>query len=349
VSGWEQPPPSPDGSERRSYWGQATAPDPLGPGQLIRVAWRLYRSAPRRFLLVAAVPAGIQALLALPGFTVALGFVQAMFDVLADYFERVATNPEAYRYADSRVIQAELEAQLRAVLVPGTDLEVWSAVGGGLAMVVGLIGTAAMTATALASAAGRPIPAVFAFRLVAARAGLVKPIVALGIGWVVVSWLPAFLQTSGEFQTWAGAPGSPRSVLLASILGVLGLVVVVGIVVLAVRWALFIPAVLVEALGVGPGLARAAQLTRGIRARLGLAMIGVILLFAIGVGIGATVVGVAVGLAAGSVAAGFAAYLVAGIVGNMLAAPMVPAMLALAYRERTRETGQGALPDATFG
>lgn len=347
MSGWEQPSPSEGGPRPQTYWGQAGATDPLGPGQLIRGAWRLYRSAPRRFLVVAAVPALIQALLTVPSITTAFRFVQAMIDVLAEYIERVAANPEAYRNVDPQVLQAELEAQLQAALVPGTDLLGWSAVGGGLALVVSLIGTAALTATALASAAGRPIPATFAFRLIAARAGLVKPIVVLGISWVVVAWLPALLEASPGFETWAGAPGSPRSALIASLLSVAALLLVVAIVVLAVRWALYVPAVLVEALGVGPGLARAAQLTRGIRIRLGLAMAGVILLFAIGVGIASIVAGFGLGIAVGSVPAGFAAYIAIGILGNVLAAPMVPAMLALAYRERTREA-RPATTEATF-
>jgi hypothetical protein len=321
----------------------------MGPGQLIRGAWRLYRSAPRPFLLVATVPAVIQMLLTLPSLVLALDFVRAMFEVMSDYFERVAANPEAFRAADSRILQAELEAQLRAVMIPGPDLLLWSALAGGLALMVGLVSTAAMTATALASAARRPIPAAFAFRLVAARAGLVIAILALGIGWVAVSSLPQLLQTSAEFQSWAGAPSSPRSALIASLLSVAALVVVVVIVVFAVRWALFIPAVLVESLGIGHGLARAAQLTRGIRVRLALATAGVILLLAIAIGIVAVVTGFAVGIAFGSVDAGFGAYIVAGLIGNALGAPMVPAMFALAYRERTREPERPGAPQTPVG
>jgi hypothetical protein len=346
VSGWEQPPEG--GPRPATYWAQSQAPDPLSPGQLIRAGWRLYRSAPRRFLVIAAIPAVLQALVAVPSLAAALNLTEAMFRVLGEYIERVAANPEAYRNADPSVLQAELEAQLRLVLVPGPDVLAWSAIGGGLAMVVGLVGTAAMTATALASAAGRPIPATFAFRLVAARAGLVKPIAVLGISWVIVAWLPMVLQSSSDLQTWAGAPGSPRSVLIGSLLGVLGLIVVVGIVFLAVRWALYIPAVLVEAIGVGPGLARAARLTHGIRIRLGVAMIGLVLLIAIGVGIAAVVIGFALGLATLSVPVGFAGYLAAGLVGNLLAAPLVPAMLALAYRERTRAGDQPTTAEATL-
>lgn len=348
MSGWEQP-SSGDVPQPSSYWAQSTAPDPLGAGQLIRGAWRLYRSARRRFLLVAAVPALIQVILSLPSLAIGLDLVRSMFEVLVDYLERVAANPEAYRDGGSLVFQAELEAQLRAVLVPDSNLLMWSALAGGLAVAIGLVGTAAMTSTALASAAGRPIPTAFAFRLVAAKAGLVKPILAIGIGWVVVSWLPLLLQTSSDFQTWAGAPGSPRSTLIASLLSVLALVVFVGIVFLAVRWALYIPAVLVEALGVGPGLARSAQLSRGIRVRLGLAMAGLIILLAIAIGIVALVLGFAVGIGTGSVEAGFIAYVVADLVGNVLAAPLVPAVLALAYRERTREPGPASATDPAPG
>jgi hypothetical protein len=339
VSGWEQP-SGPNGGSPHTYWGRAQAPDPLSPGQLIRAAWRLYRSAPRRFLVVAAIPILIQMLLAVPSLAQTFGLVEAMVGVLADYLERVTANPELYRNADPDLLQAELEAELRLVVVPGSDIQVWSVIAAGLAMVVGLIGTAAMTATALASAAGRPIPAAFAFRLIAARRGLVLPIGILGISWVAVTWLPVLLQSSADFQTWAGVPGSPRSVLIASLLGVLGLILLVAVAIVAVRWALYIPAVLVEAVGVGSGLERAAQLSRGIRMRLAVAMFGLIGLLAIGVGVVAVVSGFAVGIATDSIPAGFGAYVATGLVGNVVAAPMVPTILAVAYRERTRNGDQ---------
>ena len=336
MSGWEHH-PTPEGPPSHSHWAQTAARDPLGPGELIRGAWRLYRSAPRRFLLVAAAPGLIQVLLTLPSLLLAFDFVRIMVDVFGDYLARVAANPEAYRNADSTVFQAELEAQLRTVLVPDSNTLLWSALAGGVAMVVGLVGTAALTATALAAASGRPIPAAFAFRMVAARAGLVKPILALGIGYLIVSLFPLLLQSSAEFQTWAGAPGSPRSTLIASLLSVLALVVTVAIVVLAVRWALFVPAVLVEDLGVGPGLARAARLSHGIRGRLALAIVGAIILVAIVVGVVAIGVGVVVGLAASSVELGFVAYVAAGAIGNACGAPILPAMFALAFRERAKD------------
>jgi len=333
VSGWQHPTP-PDEPAPRSYWSQPGT-DPFGPGQLIRKGWRLYRSAPRRLVIVAAISGLLQNLVALPSLVWAAAMTRAMFDVMADYFERVLANPEAYRYADQPALQAELENRLRSALVPLPDYSAWTVIGAGLGGAIGLIGTAALTAIALSIAARRPIPVAFAFRLVAARAGLVKPIVALGLGWSAVSWLSTAIQASPDVHAWAGVAGSPRSVLVGSLLSVVAVVVAVGIVVLAVRWALFVPAVLVEALGVGPGLARAAQLTRGIRVRLGLAMAGILLLEAMLVAIAATVAGFAVGFALGSFDLGFATYVLVSVVTNALWAPWLPALFAVAYREKT--------------
>lgn len=351
MSGWDTrtppAPPAPEQGGRRSYWSQQA--DPIGPGRLIRRGWRLYRSAPSRFVLIAAVTGSLQTLLAIPSLVSAALFAQSMFDVISDYFGRVLANPEAYRYADQQALQAELEARLRDVQLPGTDLAALTTVGAGLGGAIGLIGIATLTAMALSVAAGRPIPVAFAFRLVAARAGLVKPIVALGLGWTAVSWLTFALQSSPDVAAWAGAAGSPRSVLIGSLLSVLAVVVVVGIVVLVIRWALFVPAVLVEALGVGRGLSRAAHLTRGIRVRLALAMAGVLILQALVVTVLATVVGFAVGLSVGSFALGLAAYLAVGLVVNLLWAPWLPAMLAVAYRDRTLPAEQTAEPTSARG
>ena len=345
MSGWDQG-DSARGPSPETYWSRAETPDPLGPGRLIRDAWRLVRANSRSFLFVAAVPAVLQLALTAPSLALGLDVLRAMVPVMADYIERAAASPGRYSYADSQLFQAELEQQLRTVLVPDATHVAWTAIAGGVAMVLGLVGTAALTATALANASGRPIPTTFAFRLVAARAGLVKPILTLGFGYVVVSWLPALLQTSADFQAWTGAPGSPRSTLIASLLSVLALVVVVAIIVFAVRWALFIPAVLVEALGVGPGLARAAELSRGIRIRLALAMTGLIVLVAIVVGLASLVAGLAVGLSARSIELGFLAYVAIGLVTNALTAGLLPAIVAVAYRARTRADERTAAASA---
>lgn len=349
MSGWERPtPPIPDNPAPRTYWSQQEA-DPLRAGQLIRRGWRLYRTAPRQFVAIAAITGSIQTLLTIPSLVSAVAFLQASFDVMADYFGRVLANPEAYRFADQQALQADMEARLRAIPLPGVDLSVLTVLGAGLSGAIGLIGVAALTAMGLSIAAGRPVPVPFAFRLVAARAGLVKPIVALGVGWAAVSWLSLVVSSSPEVQAWMGATGSPRSILIGSLLSVLALIVAVVFVVLAVRWALYVPAVLVEALGVEAGLARAAQLTSGIRIRIGLASVGILLLGALAIAVLGMAIGVAVGLAAGSVALGLAAYLVVTLVGNMLWAPWLPAMLAVIYRARTHPSEPSTGGDPVSG
>lgn len=342
MSDREQPaPPGPDGSPPRTFWAHPAEVDALGPGQLIRRAFRLYRATPRRFLLVAAGPELIRDLLGIPSIAITLAFVDGFVRVFRDYLAAATADPDAYR-ADPGALQAAFEAQLRTVLVPQPDLATLSAATGAAGVAVGLIGTAVLTAAALAAVAGRPVTLGSVFRQVAARGGLVGPIVAIGVGWLAVSWVPLPLQTSPEFQTWAGAPGSPRSLLLASLLSVLAVVVFVFVIVLAVRWALYIPVVVAESLGVGRGLGRAAQLSGGVRIRLGLAMAGILLMHALSVGVVAAIVGIAVGISAESVEVGVAAYFGASLLGNLLWAPLLPAMLALAYATRVGQPTPGA-------
>jgi hypothetical protein len=337
VSGWGEPPAAEEDPAPRSHWTRPETVDPLSARQLIRRAWRLYRSTPRRFLLVASGPELLRDLFAIPSFVLTGTLVQAMAGVLGDYFDEAIAHPGAYAGANSQAIQAELRAQLQAVMVPNGDLSFLAAVGSGIGAAIALVGASMVAAAALSTTAGRPISVAQTFRLVASRRGLVGPIVAIGIGWVVVSLLPLVVQSSGEFQSWAGTAGSPRSVLVGSLLSLLGVLVAVGAVILAVRWALFIPVVLVEGLGVGAGLRRAAQLSHGIRMRLFLAIAATFLLYGLSVEITAGAFGLALGLAAGSLTIGLVALLVAVIVGNLLWAPVLPALLVLAYRQRAQD------------
>lgn len=335
MSGWGPPPAADPETPGRTHWGEAAGGDPLAPGQLIRRALRLYRSTPRRLLLVAAVPELLRTLLAVPGLAATYAVMEALVGVISDSFERAMADPDAYGAAESLALEAELEATLQSLVVPAADVAAWSAAGVGLGVAVGLIGASAVTAAALRAAEGEPISIAGAFRLVVARAALLVPIVAIGLGWVLVSVLPIALENSPQFKAWTGPPESPRSVLIASLLAVAALVVGVAAVVLAVRWAVFIPVVLAEDVGVGRGLARSARLTHGLRIRLGLAMAGILLVQALSVGIVAAVSGFVVALGASSVAAGFAVYLVASVGGSLLWMPLLPAMLALVYRDRT--------------
>jgi hypothetical protein len=340
VSGWERPTP-PGDEPARTFWAQEPQRDALGPGQLIRGSLALYRATPRRFLVVAAVPELIRDLLAIPSFVIAFGFIEGLVSAFGDYLARTEANPAAFR-ADPWSFRAEFQDQIRAVLVPPPDLASLSAATGAVGVAVGLLGSSALTAMALAAARTQPITATESFRLVLARAALLKPIIALGIGWLAAAWLPPLLQTSPEFQAWAGAPGSPRSVLLGSLLSVFGVVIAVLIVVVAVRWALYMATVVAESVGVGAALARSAELSRGIRSRLALAMVGILLLHAISVGLVAAVVGITMGASTASVTIGFGAYLVTSLVGNLLWAPVLPTMLALAYHVRVDEAPAAA-------
>lgn len=344
MSGWEQPPPGREGSPRPTAWTEPTEVDPLGPGQLIRRSLRLYRATPRRFLLIAVGPELVRYLLGFPGIVIAVEFVERMVGIFRDYLDAAAADPEAFR-ANPALLEAEFEAQLRAVLVPEPDLANLSAVMSAGGVVVGLIGTSVLTAAALAAVAGGPISVGDVYRRVAARGSLIWPIVAIGLGWLVVSWVPLLLQGSPDFQAWAGEPGSPRSLRIASILSVLAVVVLVLVVVLAVRWALYIPAVIAESLGIGQSLERAAALSRTIRIRLGLTMVAILLAHSLSVGIVALVVGIAVGISAGSLGVGMAAYLASSLVGNLLWAPVLPGMLAVAYRTRADASIEGDASD----
>ncbi len=339
MSGWGPPPPVDPERSGRTHWSQPDDGNPLAPGQLVRGALRLYRSTPRRLLLVAALPELLRTLLAVPGLAATYAVMEAFVGVVSDYLERAMADPGAYGAAESLALRTELEAALQSLVVPAPDVAAWSAAGVGVGVAVGLIGAAALTAAALRAAAGGPISIAGAFRLVAARTSLLVPIAAIGLGWVLVSVLPIALESSPQFQAWTGPPESPRSVLIASLLAVAELVVGVAAVVLAVRWAVFIPAVLAEDIGVGRGLARSARLTHGLRIRLGLAMAGILLVQALTVGIVAAVGGFVVALAASSVAAGFAVYLVVSVGGSLLWTPLLPVMLALVYRDRAATVG----------
>jgi hypothetical protein len=118
------------------------------------------------------------------------------------------------------------------------------------------------------------------------------------------------------------------------LLGVGAIALAIAIIVLAIRWALYLPVVLAETTGVWPGLARAAELTHGVRIRLLVASAGIVILQGLSVFLVAAPVGVIVGVAARSVATGFVTYMAASIIGTLLWAPILPAMLANAYRAR---------------
>ena len=105
------------------------------------------------------------------------------------------------------------------------------------------------------------------------------PAVVVGATWAVISAAQAFVQPTGSVVM------SASQLAFYSVISLLILVVSVGAFVLVVTWSLGLPAILAEGLDLRRGLARGAELTRGIRFRLGLAFIVVWILQGLTVGV----------------------------------------------------------------
>lgn len=289
----------------------------LSTGQLVRASWRLYRSAAGRLLTVAAVPAIIQGLLAMPGILLAGVMLRGMARVFED-LSRVRTDPLGF--------QAAVQAAVR----PPADLSVLASVAGGIGVGVLLLEWAVLTAAALAITEGRTISVGEAFRTVGARGtAIVLPAFAVGIVWGCVNAAAVLLQPS------FAASATPGQAAQGGLLGLLVGVLAIGTFVLAVYWSLALPAILAEGLSLHDGLARGAALTRGIRARIGVALMAVWVLQAAIVGIVAVSVALAAAISSGTLEAGGVGYTAVALVGTFLLAPLLPALLAIAYRDRT--------------
>ena len=291
-------------------------------------AWGLYRSAGRRLLVVAALPALVQALLALPSIAIGLGAMEGMLRLFGD-FSRVGRDAAAF--------QAEMQAAIR----PATDLLVISGVAGGLSIAVSIFGWGAITAAAVAASEGRPVTIASAFRAVfARRSGIVIPALLVGLGWGLLTVVQAAVTPTGPILP------TPAQTALYSIFGLVVGVLTIALFMLAIVWSLALPAILVEDLGLRRGLARGAALTRGIRIRLGLAFIAVAILQGLTVGIIGGIAAIAGGLIAASLEVGVVIYLVITLIGALFWLPFLPSMLVIAYRDRIDRAADAARDDA---
>jgi hypothetical protein len=333
VSGWADPSAAAGSSGGTGGAGGPVAwvaPEEtpgLGVRQLIDGAWRLYRAAGRRLLMVAAVPALVQALLALPGLAIGLGAMEAMLRLFGD-FSRFGRNPAAF--------QAEIQAAMR----PATDLLVIAGVAGGLSMAISIIGWGAITAAALAASEGRPVTIGSAFRVVLAhRSAIVIPALLVGLAWGLVTVVQAAVTPTGPVLP------TPAQTALYSLFGLLVGVVTLVVFILAIVLSLALPAILAEDLGLRRGLARGAALTRGIRMRLGLAFIAVAILQGLSVGIIGGIAAIAGGLIAASLQVGIVIYLVITLIGALLWLPFLPSMLVVAYRDRLAHAADAGRDD----
>lgn len=329
MSGWVTPTRPTSGTAGGPVaWATPEETPGLSVGQLIRGAWRLYRSAGRRLLLAAAVPESIQILFSLPGIAVAVVEIKAALLVFAN-FRQFSKDPYGF--------QAAVQAAVR----PPGDLLVLVAITGGIGIAVTVTGWAMVTAVALAASEGQPVRAAQAFRIVLARKrAIVMPAIVVGIGWALVTAAQAALTPARPVLT------TPSQSAAYGLLGLAIVSVSVAAFVMAVVWSLALPAILVEKLGLRSGLARGAALTRGIRMRLGLAFIVVWILQGLSVGIVASLAGLIGGLLAWSIEVGAALYVIALFIGAILWLPFLPAMLAVAYRDRTKPDDVPAVSEA---
>jgi hypothetical protein len=329
VSGWAAPPSSAGPPGAPVAWAAPDETPGLGTSDLLRGAWHLYGSASRRLLTVAAIPELVRAILTVPSLILAtLGF-RAMSLVMSDT-SQFFTNPRAF--------QAEFQAATR----PSQELAAVAGLCGGLTLAVVAVSWAVLTAAGLEVAAGRSFTVEGMFRAVAARrTGIIAPAVVVA---VVYAWLGL---ASGLLQpTSTGVMSASQVALYGAFALLLGGLTIAAFI-LAIYWSLALPAILAERLGLRAGLVRGARLTRGIRIRLGLALIAASLLAAVTVGAVAAAIAIVSGIAAASVDVGIAGYLLVTLVGAFLWAPFIPCLLTVAYRDRVAHEASTTPPPTT--
>jgi hypothetical protein len=213
---------------------------------------------------------------------------------------------------------------------------------GGLTLAVVAVSYAALTAAGLEVAAGRSFTVGGMFRDVAdRRTGIIAPAAVVA---VVYAWLGL---TSGLLQPTSTAVMTGSQVALYGVFALLLGAATIAAFVLAIYWSLALPAILAERLGLRAGLTRGAQLTRGIRIRLGVALVAASLLAGITVAIVAALIAVVGGVASLNVDVGIVSYMVVTLVGAFLWAPFIPCLLVVAYRDRIAHEATATPPPAT--
>ena len=251
MSGWVTPTPpgsprpasGPDGTGPVVGWVTPSEPEGLGIREASGEGWRLTRANLGTFAAIAAVPMVILNLATIPIWLSA----GRMFEQMITFF----VNLDWARYAND---PEGLQRDMQAAMQPVTDLAVLSAVGGGLSFIVWMLGAAALTAATLDAADGRRPSFTSAYRAVAAHAGaLVVPALVLGIGYAVI------VGALSLGQPGTISRGDVRGAAVSSLLGIAILVLEVGAVYLAIRWAVFFQVVIAEGTGFRGALSRSAK------------------------------------------------------------------------------------------
>jgi hypothetical protein len=323
MSGWvpprPRPSPTPEVPGPVVGWAAPSDDEGLGVGATIREGWTLTR----------ADLAGLAAVTALPVIAWNALLVPLWLGT-AHMFERWITFFSELDWSRYRADPEAFQREVQAVFQPSTEFAVWTAVLGGLGVVVLIVGAAAVTSATLAAAGGHRVSVAASYRAVADHAAaLVLPAVILGIA-VVVIGLPLSLSQAGI----AASGGGPAASAANALLGLLALVVWVAVIVLAIRWSLAFQAILAEDLGFSGGLARSAALTSGVRTRVGLTLVAAGIAVGFVVTIPSFLLALLVGIATASIMAGVVAYTAALIVSSLVTIPLLVAILTVIYRRR---------------
>jgi hypothetical protein len=297
-------------------------PAGLGVGDCATEGWRITKAHLGPLVAITAIPTILLNLLYVPFWISIATMLEGIFRFWAELdFSRYEYDPEALR------------RDMQAAMQPTQDLSVLASAATGVAVVIGIVSVAALTAGTLDAAAGRTPSIGGAFRVALGRAAVVVPAVVLGIGYVVVFVPLALVQPD---WVYGGAmPGAPGLVALFS---VVVLVLEALAIYLAIRWSLYFQVVVAEDLGIRASLARAAALTSGVRVRIAVVLIVLWLVIGFVVACVAAIPAIVVGLAVQSVMAA----LVTGTVVLSLCAlvylPYLVAVLTYVYRRRVADT-----------
>jgi hypothetical protein len=321
MTGWV-PPPASGGGEPVVGWVVPSEPSGLGVGDCAREGWQITKAQLGPLVAITAIPAILLNLLYIPFWISIATMLEGIFRFWAELdISRYQYDPEA------------LQRDMQAAMQPTQELSIIASAATGVAVVIGIVSLAALTAGTLDAAAGRTPSISGAFRVTLGRAAVVVPAVILGIGYVVVFVPLALVQPEWVYGgAMTGAPG------LAALLSVVVLVLEAIAIYLAIRWSLYFQVVVAEDLGIRASLARAAALSSGVRVRIAVVMIVLWLLVGFVVAFVAAIPAVVLGLATQSIIAA----LVTGTVVLSLCAlvylPYLVAVLTYIYRRRAADT-----------
>jgi hypothetical protein len=320
VSGWGPPPSAPvPGPEPIVGWVVPNEPPGLGVGAIIRAGWRLTTAHLVPFAAIAAIPLVVINLLALPLWWSLGETYQKLFDFYANLdWQRYVDDPEG------------VSQEMNAIFAQSPQMSLLVAVAGGLSVIIGMIGWAALTQATLDAIDGRRPTIASAYRAVGQRSRQVILVGAvLAIGYVAVL-APISLNQSAVAY---GGYGTARNTL-AALLGIVLIAVEIAVVYLTVRWAVYFQVVMAEDLSIRAALARSTSITQGVRVKVFLVFLSLTLVVGLVLGLLGVVAAVIVGIAAESFAAAVLTWVVVIAVASLIVFPLTVAALTHVYRVR---------------